>query len=140
MWGDRVQLDCRAARKEVWQLCVGLNMESLSIVIDGLIHNKESEVKVGINRRISQNTEDGEARERHTESIGDLKDYSEGEKEAYLLIQNSRQIANIIIQEERKLGHNKLADSLEKISISEKPKYNSNSLGSTKNESGLWII
>ena len=34
-----------------------------------------------------------------------------------------KKLANIIIQEERKLGHNVLADSLEKISITETPKY-----------------
>ncbi|EFE91628.1 hypothetical protein GCWU000341_01797 [Oribacterium sp. oral taxon 078 str. F0262] len=34
-----------------------------------------------------------------------------------------KKIAITIIQEERKLGHNVLADSLEKISITEKPKY-----------------
>lgn len=34
-----------------------------------------------------------------------------------------KKIANLIIQEERQLGHNVLADSLEKISITEKPKY-----------------
>lgn len=33
-----------------------------------------------------------------------------------------KKIASIIIQEERKLGHNKLADALEKISVTEKPK------------------
>ncbi|MDD2482646.1 MAG: hypothetical protein PHF82_11020 [Lutispora sp.] len=33
-----------------------------------------------------------------------------------------KKIASIIIQEERKLGHNKLADALEEISISEKTK------------------
>lgn len=37
-----------------------------------------------------------------------------------------KKIASIIIQEERKLGHNKLADALEKISISEKPKFSVN--------------
>lgn len=34
-----------------------------------------------------------------------------------------KKLASIIIQEERKLGHNVLADSLEKISITEKPKF-----------------
>lgn len=34
-----------------------------------------------------------------------------------------KKIANIIIQEERQLGHNVLADSLEGISVSEKPKF-----------------
>ena len=34
-----------------------------------------------------------------------------------------KKIAITIIQEERKLGHNILADALEKISITEKPKY-----------------
>ncbi len=38
-----------------------------------------------------------------------------------------KKIASIMIQEERKLGHNKLADSLEKISTSEKPKVSLNS-------------
>ena len=37
-------------------------------------------------------------------------------------ITSLKKIASIIIQEERKLGHNVLADALEKISISEKPK------------------
>lgn len=46
-----------------------------------------------------------------------------------------KKIANTIIQEERKLGHNVLADSLEKISINEKPK--NNLFESKKNESGL---
>ena len=32
-----------------------------------------------------------------------------------------KKIANTIIQEERKLGHNVLADALEKISVTEKP-------------------
>ena len=39
LWEDRDQLDCRTARKEVWRLCFGLNMEVLSIVNDGLIIN-----------------------------------------------------------------------------------------------------
>ena len=34
-----------------------------------------------------------------------------------------KKIAITIIQEERKLGHNVLADSLEKLTITEKPKY-----------------
>ena len=38
-------------------------------------------------------------------------------------IASLKKIAITIIQEERKLGHNVLADSLEKISITEKPKY-----------------
>lgn len=38
-------------------------------------------------------------------------------------ISSLKKIAITIIQEERKLGHNILADSLEKISITEKPKY-----------------
>ena len=46
-----------------------------------------------------------------------------------------KKIANTIIQEERKLGHNVLADSLEKISITEKPKYNI--FDTKRNESGL---
>ena len=37
-----------------------------------------------------------------------------------------KKIASIIIQEERNLGHNKLADALEKISINEKPKFSVN--------------
>lgn len=37
-------------------------------------------------------------------------------------ITSLKKIASIIIQEERKVGHNVLADALEKISISEKPK------------------
>lgn len=37
-------------------------------------------------------------------------------------IQSLKKIAVTIVQEERKLGHNKLADSLDKISITEKPK------------------
>lgn len=36
-----------------------------------------------------------------------------------------KKIANTIIQEERRLGHNILAESLEKISVTEKPKYTS---------------
>lgn len=50
-------------------------------------------------------------------------------------IKSLKKIANSIIQEERKLGHNNLADSLERISITEKPKYNL--LGNAKNESAL---
>ena len=46
-----------------------------------------------------------------------------------------KKIALTIIQEERQLGHNILADSLEKITISEKPKYNI--LTSKANETGL---
>ena len=38
-------------------------------------------------------------------------------------ISSLKKIAITIIQEERKLGHSILADSLEKISITEKPKY-----------------
>lgn len=38
-------------------------------------------------------------------------------------ISSLKKIAFTIIQEEKKLGHNKLADSLEKISIVDKPKY-----------------
>lgn len=36
-----------------------------------------------------------------------------------------KKIASLIIQEERKLGHNNLADSLEKISATARPRYNS---------------
>ena len=50
-------------------------------------------------------------------------------------IASLKKIAITIIQEERKLGHNVLADSLEKISITEKPKYTL--FDSRKNESGL---
>lgn len=46
-----------------------------------------------------------------------------------------KKIANTIIQEERKLGHNVLADALEKISVTEKPKYTL--FDSKKTESGL---
>ena len=46
-----------------------------------------------------------------------------------------KKIAITIIQEERKLGHNILADALEKISITEKPKYTL--FESKKSESGL---
>lgn len=46
-----------------------------------------------------------------------------------------KKIANTIINEERKLGHNVLADSLEKISITEKPKYSL--FDSRRNETGL---
>ena len=37
-------------------------------------------------------------------------------------IPSLKKIAGTIIQEERRLGHNVLADALEKISITEKPK------------------
>lgn len=37
-------------------------------------------------------------------------------------IPSLKKIAGTIIQEERRLGHNVLADTLEKISITEKPK------------------
>ena len=50
-------------------------------------------------------------------------------------IPSLKKIAFTIIQEERKLGHNVLADSLEKISITEKPKYTL--FESKKSESGL---
>ena len=50
-------------------------------------------------------------------------------------IASLKKIAITIIQEERKLGHNVLADSLEKISITEKPKYTL--FDSRKNGSGL---
>lgn len=46
-----------------------------------------------------------------------------------------KKLASIIIQEERKLGHNVLADSLEKISITEKPKFTF--FDGRKNETGL---
>lgn len=38
-----------------------------------------------------------------------------------------KKIANIIIQDERELGHGKLADSLEHISATERPRFNSSS-------------
>lgn len=38
-----------------------------------------------------------------------------------------KKIANIIIHEERKLGHGKLADSLEHISVTEKPRFSTQS-------------
>lgn len=50
-------------------------------------------------------------------------------------ITSLKKIANTIIQEERKLGHNVLADSLEKISVSEKPKYTV--FDTNRNETGL---
>ena len=50
-------------------------------------------------------------------------------------IPSLKKIAMIIIQEERKLGHNILANSLEKISIEEKPKYTL--FESRKSENGL---
>lgn len=50
-------------------------------------------------------------------------------------ISSLKKIAVIIIQEERRLGHNVLADSLEKISITEKPRYSL--FESKKRESGL---
>ena len=46
-----------------------------------------------------------------------------------------KKIAITIIQEERKLGHNVLADSLEKLTITEKPKYAL--FDSRRNETGL---
>ena len=46
-----------------------------------------------------------------------------------------KKIAITIIQEERKLGHNVLADSLEKLTITEKPKYTL--FDSRRNETGL---
>ena len=46
-----------------------------------------------------------------------------------------KKIAITIIQEERKLGHNVLADSLEKITITEKPKYTL--FDGRRNETGL---
>lgn len=50
-------------------------------------------------------------------------------------ISSLKKIAMTIIQEEHKLGHNILANSLEKISIEEKPKYTL--FDSRKGESGL---
>lgn len=50
-------------------------------------------------------------------------------------IMSLKKIANTIIQEERKLGHNVLADALEKISVTEKPKYTL--FDSKKTENGL---
>jgi len=50
-------------------------------------------------------------------------------------ISSLKKIAITIIQEERKLGHNVLADSLEKISVTEKPKYTL--FESRKSEGGL---
>ena len=50
-------------------------------------------------------------------------------------IPSLKKIAMIIIQEERKLGHNILANSLKKISIEEKPKYTL--FESRKSENGL---
>ena len=50
-------------------------------------------------------------------------------------ISSLKKIAMTIIQEEHKLGHNNLANSLEKISIEEKPKYTL--FDSRKSESGL---
>ena len=46
-----------------------------------------------------------------------------------------KKIAITIIQEERKLGHNVLADALEKLTITEKPKYTL--FDSRRNETGL---
>lgn len=46
-----------------------------------------------------------------------------------------KKIAITIIQEERKLGHNVLADSLEKLTITEKPKYTL--FDSRRNETGF---
>lgn len=46
-----------------------------------------------------------------------------------------KKIANTIIQEERNFGHNVLADSLEKISVSERPK--STFFDVKRNETGL---
>lgn len=50
-------------------------------------------------------------------------------------VSSLKKIAITVIQEERKLGHNILADSLEKISVTEKPKYTL--FESRKSESGL---
>lgn len=50
-------------------------------------------------------------------------------------ISTIKKIAHAIIQEERNLGHNKLADALEKISLTEKPKYTF--FDSTRSETGL---
>lgn len=46
-----------------------------------------------------------------------------------------KKIATTIIQDERKLGHNVLADSLEKLTFTEKPRYTL--FGSHRNETGL---
>lgn len=48
-----------------------------------------------------------------------------------------KKIATIIIQEERQLGHNVLAESLEKISITEKPKFSLFDSKQGESESGL---
>lgn len=50
-------------------------------------------------------------------------------------ISTIKKIAHAIIQEERNLGHNKLADALEKISLTEKPKYTF--FDSSRSETGL---
>lgn len=50
-------------------------------------------------------------------------------------IVSQKKIANTIIQEERNFGHNVLADSLEKISVSERPK--STFFDVKRNETGL---
>ena len=50
-------------------------------------------------------------------------------------VSSLKKIAITVIQEERKLGHNILADSLEKISVTEKPNYTL--FESRKTESGL---
>lgn len=48
-----------------------------------------------------------------------------------------KKIAITVIQEERKLGHTVLAEALEKISITEKPKYSTFNNSSGQNDSGL---
>lgn len=50
-------------------------------------------------------------------------------------VMSLKKIAITIVQEERKLGHNVLADTLEKISITEKPKYQL--FENRKHEAGL---
>ena len=52
-------------------------------------------------------------------------------------ISSLKKIAMTIIQEERKLGHNVLADALEKISITEKPKH---TIFENKEEHGLTAL
>ena len=60
-----------------------------------------NKVLEGINKRIEQNIADGEPKERYSELIGDLTDYSEDEKKAYSLIVTAGK-SSIMIEQNRR--------------------------------------
>ena len=60
-----------------------------------------NKVRSGIEQRIDYNIANGEARERHPNSIGDLSDYLEEEKSAYLLIESARKSSLVMFKQNR---------------------------------------